>query len=105
MSDFVDDLLSNLCARIADIHLTLKCWDDFRKTYGNIAWTTKSGLKIPLIELETSNLENIIHMLKRNKAKESIIIIVFERELYIRRNYSILKKELTELHKTLDTIY
>ena len=104
MSDFVDDLLSNLCAKIADIHLTLESWDDFRRRYGNIIWTTQSGLKIPLVKLETSHLENIIHMLKRNKAKESIIII-FERELYIRRNYSILKKQLTELYRTLDTIY
>ena len=77
---------------------------DFRRKYGNIVWTTQSGLKIPLIKLETSHLENIIHMLKRNKVKESIIR-VFERELYIRRNYSILKKQLTELQKTLDTVY
>lgn len=104
MSDFVDDLLDNLCAKIADIHLTLESWDDFRRRYGNIIWTTQSGLKIPLVKLETSHLENIIHMLKRNKEKESIII-VFERELYIRRNYSILKKQLTELQKILDTVY
>lgn len=104
MSDFVDDLFSGLSARIADIHITLESWDEFRKTYGNITWTTQSGLKIPLVKLETSHLKNIIHMLKRNKAKESIII-VFERELYIRRNYSILKKQLTELQKTLDTVY
>lgn len=104
MSDFVDDLFSNLDAEIADIHLTLESWDDFRRRYGNIIWTTQSGLKIPLVKLETSHLENIIHMLKRNKEKESIII-VFERELYIRRNYSILKKQLTELQKTLDTVY
>lgn len=104
MSDFVDDLFSNLCAKIADIHMTLDSWDDFRRKYGNIVWTTQSGLKIPLIKLETSHLENIIHMLKRNKVKESIIR-VFERELYIRRNYSILKKQLTELQKTLDTVY
>ena len=104
MSDFVDDLFSNLGAEIADIHLTLESWDDFRRRYGNIIWTTQNGLKIPLVKLETSHLENIIHMLKRNKAKESIII-VFERELYIRRNYSILKKQLTELQKTLDTVY
>ena len=104
MSDFVDDLFSDLCAKIADIHMTLDSWDDFRKTYGNCIWTTQNGLKIPLIKLETSHLENIIHMLKRNKAKESIIII-FERELYIRQNYSVLKKQLTELHKTLETVY
>ena len=104
MSDFVDDLFSNLCAKIADIHLTLDSWDDFRKTYGNITWTTQTGLKIPLVKLETSHLKNIIHMLKRNKAKESIIM-VFERELYIRQNYSILKKQLTELRKTLDIVY
>lgn len=104
MSDFVDDLFSNLCAKIADIHLTLDSWDDFRKTYGNITWTTQTGLKIPLVKLETSHLKNIIHMLKRNKAKESIIL-VFERELYIRQNYSILKKQLAELSNTLDIIY
>lgn len=104
MSDFVDDLFSNLGAEIADIHLTLESWDDFRRRYGNIIWTTQSGLKIPLVKLETSHLENIIHMLKRNKVKESIIK-VFERELYIRRNYSVLKKQLTELQKTLDTVY
>lgn len=104
MSDFVDDLFSNLCAKIADIHLTLDSWDNFRKTYGNITWTTQTGLKIPLVKLETSHLKNIIHMLKRNKAKESIIL-VFERELYIRQNYSILKKQLTELSNTLDIIY
>jgi hypothetical protein len=104
MSDFVDDLFSNLCAKIADIHLTLDSWDDFRKTYGNITWTTQTGLKIPLVKLETSHLENIICMLKRNKVKESIII-VFERELYIRQNYSVLKKQLTELSKTLDVVY
>lgn len=104
MSDFVDDLLDNLCAKIADIHLTLDSWDDFRKTYGNIIWTTQTGLKIPLVKLETSHLKNIIHMLKRNKAKESIII-VFERELYIRQNYSILKKQLAELSNTLNIIY
>jgi hypothetical protein len=104
MSNFVDDLFSNLCAKIADIHITLDSWDDFRKTYGNITWTTQTGLKIPLIKLETSHLKNIIHILKRNKAKESIIL-VFERELYIRQNYSILKKQLTELSNTLDIIY
>lgn len=104
MSDFVDNLLDNLCAKIADIHLTLDSWDDFRKTYGNITWTTQTGLKIPLVKLETSHLKNIIHMLKRNKAKESIII-VFERELYIRQNYSILKKQLAELSNTLNIIY
>lgn len=104
MSDFVDDLFSNLSAEIANIHMTLDSWDDFRKTYGNLIWTTQRGLKIPLVKLETSHLENIIHMLKRNKAKESIII-VFEREMYIRQNYSILKKQLTELHKTLETVY
>lgn len=104
MSDFVDDLFSNLSAKIADIHLTLNSWDDFRKTYGNIIWTTQRGLKIPLIKLETSHLENIIHMLERNKVKESIILI-FKKELYIRQNYSILKKQLTELHKTLDIVY
>lgn len=104
MSDFVDDLFSNLCAKIADIHITLNSWDDFRKTYGNITWTTQTGLKIPLVKLETSHLKNIIHMLKRNKAKESIIM-VFERELYIRQNYSILKKQVTELRKTLDIVY
>ena len=104
MSDFVDDLFSNLGAEIADIHLTLESWDDFRRRYGNIIWTTQSGLKIPLVKLETSHLENIIHMLKRNKTKESIIR-VFERELYIRQNYSVLKKQLTELYETLDTVY
>lgn len=104
MSDFVDDLFSDLCTKIADIHMTLDSWDDFRKTYGNCTWTTQNGLKIPLVKLETSHLENIIHMLKRNKAKESIII-VFERELYIRQNYSVLKKQLTELSKTLETVY
>lgn len=104
MSDFVDDLLSNLCAKIADIRMTLDSWDDFRRIYGNITWTTQNGLKIPLVKLETSHLKHIIHMLKRNKTKESIIL-VFERELYIRRNYSILKKQLTELQKTLDTVY
>jgi hypothetical protein len=104
MSDFVDDLFSNLCAEIANIQITLDSWDDFRKTYGNCTWTTKNGLKIPLVKLETSHLENIINMLKRNKVKESIIM-VFEREMYIRQNYSILKKQLTELHKTLDIVY
>lgn len=104
MSDFVNDLFDGLSAKIADICLTLDSWDDFRKRYGNITWTTESGLKIPLVKLETSHLEHIIHMLKRNKAKESIII-VFERELYIRRNYSVLKKQLTELSKTLEVIY
>lgn len=104
MSDFVDDLFSNLSAEIANIQITLDSWDDFRKTYGNCIWTTQNGLKIPLIKLETSHLKNIIHMLKRNKVKESIII-VFEREMYIRQNYSILKKQLLELYKTLDTIY
>ena len=104
MSDFVDDLFGGLSARIADIHITLESWDEFRKTYGNITWTTQSGLKIPLVKLETSHLKNIIHMLKRNKAKESIII-VFERELYIRQNYLVLKKQLKELYETLDTVY
>jgi hypothetical protein len=104
MSDFVDDLFSNLSTEIADIQITLDSWNNFRKTYGNVVWTTQNGLKIPLVKLETSHLENIICMLKRNKVKESIII-VFERELYIRQNYSVLKKQLTELSKTLDVVY
>jgi uncharacterized protein YqgQ len=104
MSDFVDDLFSGLSAEIVDIHLTLESWDNFRKTYGNIIWTTQNGLKIPLMKLETSHLENIIHMLKRNKVKESVIRVL-ERELYIRQNYSILKKQLTELSNTLDIVY
>lgn len=104
MSDFVDDLFSNLSAKIADIQITLDSWDNFRKTYGNIIWTTQNGLKIPLVKLETSHLQNIIYILKRNKAKESIIL-VFEKELYIRQNYSVLKKQLTELREILDVVY